>query len=379
MRIGYDVTPLCVPRSGIGTYTATLLEHLGRLPDDEIVPLCHRPLPGATPLPVRGVTRLSRLNKTLWMQTMLPWQLPGLQVDVCHFTNNVGPVWTPCPAVITIHDMTLWLFPEYHGRRRQLSMRPFIPLAARHAAAIITVSESAKQDIVRILRVPESKVHVIYEAPAPCFRVLERGPRLEAVRQTHQLPERFILYVGTIEPRKNLVRLLEAFAQVRAAGERGCQLVFVGQRGWRDEAVFAAVERLELAEAVRFLGYTSTETVVALYNLAEAVAFPSLYEGFGLPVVEAMVCGTPVVTSATSSLGEIAGDAAELVDPTSVESIAAGLLRVLTDGDRREELRARGLARAASFSWVNTALQTRQVYALAAAREARRATPEPLA
>lgn len=171
-----------------------------------------------------------------------------------------------------------------------------------------------------------------------------------------------MLYVGTIEPRKNLPRLLEAFARLQKNGLTSFDLIFVGQRGWKD----APVERLGLAGSVRFLEYVPIEDLVALYNLADVLAFPSLYEGFGLPVVEAMACETPVVTSSSGSLGEIAGDAAEFVDPTDVTSIADGLYRVLTCPARRAELRARGLARAAQFTWMAAASQTRALYLVAA-------------
>jgi glycosyltransferase involved in cell wall biosynthesis len=360
MRIGLDVTPLCVPQSGVGTYTTSLLDHLARYPDDEIVPLTHRPwYLNATPQ--AGGPRLA-LNKTAWMQLVLPGELRRKRIDVCHFTNYVAPLRMPCPSVVTIHDMTLWLYPEYHGRKRLLAMRSLIPLVARRASAIVTISESAKRDIIEILRVPEQKVHVIYEAPAGHFRPLADRPALELVRRDHDLPERFILHVGTLEPRKNLVRLLEAFALVRQRGAERCALVLVGQRGWKDEAIFAAAERLALGDDVRFLGYVSPETLVALYNLATVAAFPSLYEGFGLPVVESMSCGTPVVTTTRGSLGEVAGDAAEFVDPSDVESIAEGLWRVLDSPAHQDELREKGFRRAGSFSWAEAAAQTRGVY-----------------
>lgn len=366
MRIGFDATPLCAPRSGVGTYTINLLEHLCRQFEDDIVPLAHRPRlwepNGNSRSSIPNLRSSVSINKTLWMQVVLPWLLARLRTDLCHFTNGVASLWTPCPSVVTIHDMTLWLFPQHHYRRRLLAMRPFIPLAARQATAIIAVSHSTKRDIVRILRVPAPKVHVIYEAPAPCFRPLAAGPALEAVRRRYGLPERFVLYVGTIEPRKNLVRLLEAFARLRNGGPISHAFILAGHRGWKDEAVFAAVERLKLQDAVRFLGYVPEDDLVALYNLADALAFPSLYEGFGLPVLEAMACGTPVVASPRGSLREVAGDAAIFVDPLEVESIAEGLRRVLEDAVEREELRARGLANAARFTWEATALQTRALY-----------------
>ncbi|HEX8967606.1 MAG TPA: glycosyltransferase family 1 protein [Chloroflexota bacterium] len=350
MRIGFEVTPLTSPHSGIGTYAANLLEHLVRRNGDVILPLS--PQTGG---------RL-RLNKTVWMQTVLPWALAGDRVDVCHFTNNVAPMYVPCPVVMTIHDMTLWLCPEHHPRQRLLAMRPVIPLAARRAAAIITVSQSAKRDIVRLLGVAESKVHVVYEAPAAQFRPLPRGPALDSLRRQYGLPEHIVLYVGTIEPRKNLVRLLHAFARLPTANASARALVLVGARGWKDSSVFQTVDQLGLGERVRFLGQVPIETLVGLYNLADVLAFPSLYEGFGLPIVEAMACGTAVVTSRSGSLGEIAGNAAEFVEPTDTDSIAHGIQRVLDDDAWRTELRRRGRVRAGAFSWAEAAAQTVSVY-----------------
>jgi glycosyltransferase involved in cell wall biosynthesis len=327
---------------------------------DTIVPLSHLAQNG------NGAPQ-RRINKTVWMQTLLPLKLARERIDICHFTNSVATLLSPCPTVVTIHDMTLWLFPQHHYRRRLLAMRPFIPLAARRAAAVIAVSHATKADIVRILGVAADKVHVIHEAPAAWFRPIEDPTALETVRRRYGLPERIVLYVGTIEPRKNLVRLLQAFARLRHSGVIEHTLVLAGQPGWKHEPVTMAVEQLGLSQAVRFLGYVPTDDLVALYNLANALVFPSLYEGFGLPVMEAMACGTPVLTSANSSLAEISDCAAELVDPASVESIADGLRRILTDPARRADLRARGLSRAAQFTWTDAAQRTRAVYAEALA------------
>lgn len=368
MRIGFDVTPLCTSRSGVGTYTNNLLEHLGQLPKTEILLLAHYIAHGmrlddrSVSSIVDSANRNFRLNKTFWMQAVLPWNLLGLRTDICHFTNGVASFWTPCPTVVTIHDMTLWKFPQYHYHRRLLAMRPFITLAARRAAAIIAVSQATKLDVIRTFGVDESRVHVIHEAPAPQFRPLSSMEILEPVRRRYNLTGRFVLYVGTIEPRKNLVRLLEAFAHLRNADNLRHTLVLVGDRGWKDDAVFAAVERLALDGAVRFLGYVPIDDLVVLYNLADVLVFPSLYEGFGLPVVEAMACGTPVITSPNGSLKEVAGTAAEYVNPMDIESIAEGLRGVLQDQSRREELRSRGLAHVAGFSWDTAARQTLRLY-----------------
>jgi glycosyltransferase involved in cell wall biosynthesis len=385
VRIGFDVSALCVPQSGVGTYTSNLLSRLQTL-GDEMIPLYHRPPlhgavngsmdggmdgsmdgnNGAAPdlwtYPNRTYPNKAYPNKTVWMQCILPLQLSRLEVNVGHFTNNVAPLLSPCPTVLTIHDMTLWLFPQYHYGLRLLSMRPFIPLAARRAAAIIAISSATKRDIMRILRVPAEKIHVIHEAPAASFRPMDRETALKVVGKDKAVPERFVLYVGTIEPRKNLVRLLQAFAHLWHNHVVPHKLVLVGQRGWKEEPVFRAVETLGLQEAVLFLGYVPQERLVALYNLAEALVLPSLYEGFGLPVVEAMACGTPVITSRKGSLGEVSGEAAEFIEPASVESIAEALRRVLNDPNRQAELSHHGLAHASRYSWDVAAQRTRAVY-----------------
>jgi glycosyltransferase involved in cell wall biosynthesis len=261
---------------------------------------------------------------------------------------------------MTIHDMTLWLLPELHYYKRLVSMRPFIPWAARRAAAIIAVSHSAKADIVNILKIPDHKVHVIYEAPSAGFCPLEKNAALDSVRGRYGLPQQFILFVGTLEPRKNLARLLSAFHQLR--DELPHHLVLIGAKGWKTQQIDETIEKLGLQQKVHLLGYVPQNDLVALLNLADVMVFPSLYEGFGLPVVEAMACGTPVVTSRCGALQEIAGNAAEFIEPTDVDSIAAGLKAVLTNPARQAELRKLGFANASRFSWKTTAEQTYAVY-----------------
>ncbi len=366
MRIGFDVTPLCGTPTGVGVYTAQLLMHLQPLLDEPLLPLAHRPngLPcdGRVRLPARVLASPFPLNKTLWMQAILPFQVQRVGVDLCHFTNGVAPLLGSVPMVVTLHDASLWLYPQYHYPRRLLAMRPLIPWVARRARAVITVSESARRDLIRVLDLPTSKVHVIYEAPAPCFRPLPPGRWQERLRARYGLPARYVLYVGTIEPRKNLVRLLRAMALLRADYRLECGLVMVGPRGWKDQAVFDTVARLGLADRVHFLGYVPTEDVCGLYNLADVFVFPSLYEGFGLPVLEAMACGTPVVTSRVEALAEVAGGAAALVDPRDEAHMAGVLARVLTDAAYAARLQASGRARAAQFGWAQAAAETLAVY-----------------
>jgi glycosyltransferase involved in cell wall biosynthesis len=227
------------------------------------------------------------------------------------------------------------------------------------------VSDSARRDLLRLHGVSPDRVSVVPEAASPVFRPIDDGAELNRVRAQYGLPPRFILYVGTIEPRKNLARLVDAFAGARARGIPH-HLVCVGPYGWSSRDLSGRIERLGLQDAVHFTGYARFEDLPAIYNLAEFFVFPSLYEGFGLPVVEAMASGLPVITSNTSSLGEIAGDAAETIDPTNTEALAAAIARLATDADLRRELGGRGLRRARAFSWTQTAKEMLAVYHRAA-------------
>jgi glycosyltransferase involved in cell wall biosynthesis len=305
----------------------------------------------------------TRLKNHLFAALALPLLAARHSLDVLHIPNTMPLLFSPQPAVVTIFDLTEFALPQRvyekgrHGYRR-LANR----LAARRASAVITTSANTKSDLVRYLGVDPAKVHVIYPGiDHDHFRPLIISPtHREYLARTYHLPDRYLLYVGKIQPRKNLVRLLHAFHRLRPA-HPDLHLVLAGVRGWMDEEVGRAVELLDLAGAVHFTGPV-TGDLPALYSLAEMLVFPSLYEGFGFPLIEAMACGLPVVTSATSSLGEVAGNAALCVDPTSVEEIAAAIDTILRDTGRRERLRQDGLVRAQQFSWPQCAAETLACY-----------------
>jgi glycosyltransferase involved in cell wall biosynthesis len=361
--IGYDATPLQIARhSGVGNYTAQLLTALiDRADERQYALLANRPLNGETPPGTLGQVGRRFPNRSAWMQLALPRDLAELRPDVCHFTNSLAPLHAPCPMVITLHDMSLFVHANLHPLKSQLFVRPIIPMLAHRAAAIITVSQHAKREIVDGLQIQPEKVHVIYEAAAPQYRVITDKAELDRVRQRYHLQKPFVLYVGTIEPRKNLTRLVQAFAQALHQ-QPDLELIMVGQLGWKYAALLKAIEELNLGNAVRRLGYVPDEDLPALYSLARVLAFPSLYEGFGLPVIEAMACGTPVLTSNGSSLAEIAAGASILIDPLSVDDIARGLVRVVFDDGLHARLRAAGLMRSAQFSWQRAAEETVRVY-----------------
>lgn len=381
MRIAFDGTTLRPGRTGVGYYTEHLLHHLAAESGgtDEIVVISNRPIQTTRPLPewvrVMGVTNMP--FRLPWIQFVTPRLLHLIDPDVVHFTNQIIPLASPITTVVTIHDMSLRLFPSYHPWKRVLLNRPLITQAARRAEAVIAVSSSARRDIIHFCGVEPERVHLVHEAAAPAFRPIADRTRLEAVRARYALPERFVLYVGTIEPRKNLLRLVEAYGRRHRAGDLPWPLVCIGRYGWRARDVQARVERLGLRRAIRFAGYVPFDDLPAIYNLAELFVFPSLHEGFGLPVMEAMACGVPVIVGGNSSLAEIAAGAAETVDATDVDALGEALVSVARSRDRRVELARRGRARARQFSWRRAARETLEIYRRAAGRAGTAPATEP--
>lgn len=296
--------------------------------------------------------------RVMWEQIAQPWVLHQKRIDLLHGLAFVTPLLSPCPTVVTIFDLSFLRFPESFRRANRAYLRLFTPLSARRAQRVIAISEHTKRDVVHLLGVPAEKVEVIYCGVEPEFYPRSRA-EVQAFRQQKGLPERFVLFVGTLEPRKNVRRLIEAYAQIR---DLGVKLVIVGGKGWLYGDIFASVERLGLSSEVLFAGYVPAEELPLWYNAAELFVFPSLYEGFGLPPLEAMACGTPVVSSNAASLPEVIGEAGLLVAPQDAEGLTEAMRRVLGDQSLREQLRERGLRQARQFSWEKAAQQTITVY-----------------
>ena len=383
MRIVFDGTTLTPGRTGVGYYTEHLLQHLAREvvnTGDEIVVVSNKPIDTQAPLPphVRVHDGHRFPIRIGWMQLRAQRALEALQPDVAHFTNGMIPIGSPVATVVTVHDMSLRLYPNCHPVRRLLLNRPLMHVAIRQASSIVTVSNSARRDLLRLHGVAPDRVAVVHEAASPAFRPIADREWLENVRARYALPRQFMLYVGTIEPRKNLSRLMSAFADARKAGIPH-HLVCVGPYGWSSRNLAGHIELLGIQDVVHFTGYVPFEHLPAIYNLGEFFAFPSLYEGFGLPVVEAMACGIPVLTSTTSSLGEIAGDAAETIDPADTDAIANAIVRLASDQDLRRDRAERGLRRARSFSWAQTARDMLAVYHRAAGVTLKAPSPVALA
>jgi len=266
----------------------------------------------------------------------------------------------PVPTVMTINDVRFLRLPETYKRPRYLFLRLTVPPSLRRATRIIAISADTKNDLVGLVGIPEDRIDIIPLAIPPAFSRVSDGTQLEKIKKIYHLPDRYILFVGHLEPRKNLPRLIQAYSSLRDRFDVG--LVIVGKGVWPAKSLLNQGHNRKLSEGIRFTGYVEDEHLPGLYSLASLLAFPSLHEGFGLPVLEGMACGIPVVTSNTSALPEVAGDAAVLVNPSDVESIAAGLARVLNDMGLREGLIAKGLQRVKHFQPKNIAAQTIESY-----------------
>lgn len=376
MRVALDGQPLLTPLAGVGHYTRQLIHALARVDARQhYYVVAPRPLRALTrrrvPLVEFSEPNVEAIIPGWWATTRArverrlggsPEMSRGADPpgDVFHATNHMFPFrLRTARTVLTIHDLTLLLFPEWHPTDRLAVMgRALAPSAAR-ADCIVTPSQFTRDDVLKLLPVEPERVVVIPGGVDPIFKP---QPVADVVARLTPLGLRagdYLLFLGTIEPRKNLARLLQA---VELAGPTIGPLVLAGGRGWNNAAIRAAIARLARDGRIRDLGYVADDLRPALCAGARAFVYPSLYEGFGLPPLEAMACGTPVLTSDVSALPEVLGDAALYVDPEDVSALAAALIRLWDDEGLRADLRARGLARAREFSWDRTARLTLDVY-----------------
>lgn len=279
-------------------------------------------------------------------------------------SQYVLPPFIPCKSVLTIHDILFESHPEFFPEFHRRLLKFFIPFSAKRADRIISVSEFTKKQIMKYYRVPEEKITVIYEGASDKFLPIRDKELIKPVLEKYGIKKRYILFVGRVEPRKNIVGLLNAFVYIKNKGMKDFCLVIVGNQDkiFQEKELFDQIKELQLDSDVIFTGGVSDEDLPVLYNEAEVLVYPAFAEGFGLPVLEAMACGTPVVTSNTTSLPEVTGDAAILVNPYSSEEIGQALEKILNDDSLRRELALRGLQRAKKFSWQDAAKKTIEVY-----------------
>lgn len=364
MRIAIDARKL--RDYGIGTYVRNLVSGLSKLDDRHTyVLLCRhedvefvRALgPRFEPLPERAG------NYSIREQFAIPLDLARARVDLFHAPHYVVSPLTRCPFVVTIHDCIHLRFPQYLPNTVAVHYaRTMMQSSARRSKRILTVSQASKQDIVHYLKVPPDKVEVIYNAIDERLVTPPTEAEMARVRQRYQLDSPFILYTGNIKPHKNIDRLIEAYALMRQQGTVDAKLLIIGDEVSKYPNLRRLVHRHQLHPHVRFFGFVSNEMLAILYRLATVFVFPSLYEGFGLPPLEAMAAGVPVITSNVSSLPEVVGDAAVLIDPLDAGALAAAMARVIGDPQLRAHLISRGHERVKAFSWERSVTRVRDVY-----------------
>jgi glycosyltransferase involved in cell wall biosynthesis len=364
MRVAIDARKL--HDFGIGTYIRNLLRHLARIDHDtEFVLLCtEADLGVAAQLGPNFRSVLEPApNYSVREQIHVPWVLRRERPDLFHAPHYVLPAAIHCNSVVTIHDCIHLMFPRYLPNRMAYAYaRAQMWTAAHRSDCILTVSDASKRDILHLFNIPPEKIVVVYNAIDAHFSVAPPPDAVARVRERYQLDHRFLLYVGNIKPHKNLVRLIEAFSELRTGDLEDLKLLIIGDEISKLPALRLAVHRHKLHKHVRFLGYVPDDQLAVLYRLAAVFVFPSLCEGFGLPPLEAMASGTPVVVSNVSSLPEVVGDAAVLVDPHDIDSIVDGLRCVLTNPARAEDMRRKGLERSREFSWERSVARTLEVY-----------------
>ena len=364
MRIGIDARKL--HDFGIGTYIQNLLRELAKIDRQNEYVLFTRPRDVSVAASLgenfRAVPNRSA-HYSIGEQISIPLAVKREHLDLFHAAHYVLPALTPSKTVVTIHDCIHLMFPEYLPHHLGYAYaRAALYTAAHKSDRIFTVSEQSKRDILKFFKVPPEKIVVTPNAIDERVIAPPTEEHVTQTRERYQLSHSYLLYVGNIMPHKNLERLIEAFHLVRTQGRSELELLIIGAEISKLQALRRAVHRYDIHRYVRFLGYVPDETLAVLYRLASVFVFPSLYEGFGLPPLEAMASGTPVVTSNVSSLPEVVGDAAILVDPYSAQAIADGILKVLRSTHLRDDLRRRGLKRSQEYSWARSVQRVREIY-----------------
>lgn len=368
MKISLELQPCCGQISGIGTYTLELAKQLHSTEEMSFYGTIfnyrnrqENPWIKEIPFPVFSNHLLPYgAYRRAWHFLPFSYQafFPEDQSDVYHFFNYIVPPRISGKVITTIHDSSFLLFPETLAKRNLERIRKDIDYSIQRSDRIIAVSENGKQELMQLLGIDEKKIRVVYNAASP----VSSNQTLAEIQKKFHFEHPYILYVGNLEPRKNIPSLIQAYRKLKIEKKLPFHLVIAGQKGWRYESIFETVQKLSLENEITFTGYVSDEDKAALYKNASLFVFPSLYEGFGIPIIEAMSAGVPVVCSNTSSMPEVAGEAALLVSPENIEEIAEAMERLLTDFSLRKEKIRLGTLQASKFSWASSAKKLIEVY-----------------
>ena len=370
--VAIDYTPAWEQGGGIGRYVRELTAALARLDTTTDYRLfvagarrSQLPAPPGVNFEWRPTSVHPRNWARIWHRARIPLPIESItgRISLLHATDFTLPPTLPgVRTILTVHDLSFVRIPETASPALKAYLDVVVPRSVRRADHVLADSEATRDDLIALYGTPSGKITVLWCGVDSRFAPVEDKAVLQRVRETYHLPDvPFILTVGTVQPRKNYSRLIEAVSRLRQT-EPDIQLVIAGGRGWLEDPIYRTLDALNMRDAVLFTGFAADEDLPALYTLARAVALPSLYEGFGLPVLEAMACGTPVVTSNVSSLPEVAGEAALTINPLHVDELTDALQRVTTDEALRATLRERGFARTAAFTWERAALQLHALY-----------------
>jgi len=365
MKIGIIADSIHELKTGLGTYAYNLIKGLSRFRKHEYIIIHSKRggMPNSIPcddliVPIPKIL----FGKEIRKMCILPFKIRKLNLDILHETYHFGHfLFSPCKIrITTVFDLSPLIFPGTHLYSRVLMHKILFPFTIRNSEKILTISKSTKQDLIKYLNIPEKKITVTYLATDEKYRLLNQK-EISKIRRKYSIDFPFILYVGTLEPRKNIPSLIRAFYQLKKKTSRH-KLIIAGKKGWKSEDIFETIEKLNLQKDIIFTGYVPDEDLPALYNAADLFVYPSLYEGFGLPPLEAMACGTPVITSNTSSFPEVVGDAGIMIDPYDVDGLTKAMYEVLTNDGLREDMIKKGLKQTKKFSWEKCAKETLEVY-----------------
>lgn len=372
MRIGINARYLQNTRTGIEQYAYYLLLNLKAVDEkNEYILFLGSNKPVSDDIKnfgffcdVSALPTTNQLFKITWQHFYLPSRLKDLRIDVFHEPTFIAPFFKQCPTVITIHDLAFKLLPNCYTLRNRLYLDWLMKRSMDTSDMVIAVSENTKKDILLNYKIKEQKVKVVYEAVDENFHpvINLKEEKTAKVKAKYGIMGNFILTVSLISPRKNMVNLIRAFTRLKQNGKIDHQLVIVGPKGWLFKEIFEEAARSGYKEDIIFSDFVAQDELVMLYNTADVFVYPSLYEGFGLPLLEAMACNCPVVASNCSSITEVCSEAALLVDPYDPNGLADAIFKVLADSSFKKSLIEKGSIRAASFSWRRAAVETVEIY-----------------
>ena len=369
LKVLIDFTQIPIQKLGVGVYGLNLVSNLNQddnihyyvIAQDDENGLDEYESDNFTLIKIKSKICRKFFARSFLEQLYLPFLAYKYDIDVIHSLHYSFPIVSTAYKVVTVHDMTFFMFPKLHLPIKTYYFRFFIGLTARMASKVICVSEATSRDYLARYPAAFDKVHIIQHGKGKEYVPSIDAGAVSAVKEKYDIRGRYILFIGTIEPRKNIVALVDAYRRLVEEGTT-LQLVISGKKGWHYDEVFRHVTNLGLSGKVLFTGFIEEQEKPALLAGAHVFVYPSIYEGFGLPVLEALACGVPTVTSNVSSMPEVAGDAALLVDPTDVDELTAAIRKLIDDGDLRDEMRKKAIRRSDHFTWQGAARKTISVY-----------------